>query len=99
MPVADLQETPMLRQRLITGPILIGALLALVWLDDRCTFRSGGGVVFAALFAILVPLAAAEAARLGRDCGVRTPTILTMATAFTMFIIGTGIRMVGDPAS
>ncbi len=98
MPVADLQETPMLRQRLITGPILIGALLALVWLDDRCTFRSGGGVVFAALFAILVPLAAAEAARLGRDCGVRTPTILTMAAAFTMFIIGTSALLISDPS-
>jgi phosphatidate cytidylyltransferase len=86
----------MLRQRLITGPILIGSLLALVWLDDRCTFRDGGGVVFAGLFAILVPLAAAEAARLGRDCGVRTPTALTMIVALVMYLTGAASLLVSD---
>jgi phosphatidate cytidylyltransferase len=95
--VADLQEPLMLRQRLITGSILIGSILGLVWLDDQCTIRDGGGVVFAALFAILIPLAAAEAARLGRDCGIRTPTGLTVIVALTMFLAGVTSLLVSDP--
>jgi phosphatidate cytidylyltransferase len=95
--VADLQEPLMLRQRLITGSILIGSFLGLVWLDDQCTIRDGGGVVFAALFAILIPLAAAEAARLGRDCGIRTPTGLTVIVALTMFLAGVTSLLVSDP--
>ena len=87
----------MLRQRLITGPILIGSLFALVWLDDRCTFQDGGGVIFAALFMILIPLAAAEAARLSRDCGVRAPTPLTIIVALTMFLTGVASLLVSDP--
>ena len=87
----------MLRQRLITGSILIGSFLGLVWLDDQCTIRDGGGVVFAALFAILIPLAAAEAARLGRDCGIRTPTGLTVIVALTMFLAGVTSLLVSDP--
>ena len=87
----------MLRQRLITGSILIGSILGLVWLDDQCTIRDGGGVVFAALFAILIPLAAAEAARLGRDCGIRTPTGLTVIVALTMFLAGVASLLVSDP--
>jgi phosphatidate cytidylyltransferase len=87
----------MLRQRLITGSILIGSILGLVWLDDQCTIRDGGGVVFAALFAILIPLAAAEAARLGRDCGIRTPTGLTVIVALTMFLAGVTSLLVSDP--
>ena len=98
MPVADLQETPMLRQRLITGPILIGALLALVWLDDRCTFRSGGGVVFAALFAILIPTAAKQAAARDRGRRTRCPDSLTIGAALTMYITGLAASRITDPA-
>jgi phosphatidate cytidylyltransferase len=52
--------------------------------------------VFAGLFAILVPLAAAEAARLGRDCGVRTPTALTMIVALVMYLTGAASLLVSD---
>ena len=47
----------MLRQRLITGPILIGVLILLVWLDAEGIAGAGSGTVFAVAFAMLIPIA------------------------------------------
>ena len=86
----------MLRLRLITGPLLILALLALMWGDERFDtwLRSHASGAFAgwsdpprALLLLtaaalgIVPLAAAEAARLLRDSGLPVPTPLAIGSS------------------
>ena len=65
----------MLAQRLITGPLLIAALLGLVWMDGWVASQGNpGGLVFLAIFAfLLIPLAAGEAASLLQQSGLRAP--------------------------
>ena len=88
----------MLRQRLITGPILIGLLILLVWLDARGVAGTGSGTVFAVAFAMLIPLAAAEAAALVRACGTRCPTSLATVAALAMYFAGFAASKIADPA-
>ena len=85
----------MLRTRLITGTLLVAALVALLWADgaagravdaDGALARVLGGtdgvviVPFALL--LLVPLLGVELARLLRGAGIDAPTWLTVAAAF-----------------
>lgn len=85
----------MLRTRLITGTLLVAALVALLWADgaagravdaDGALARVLGGtdgvviVPFALL--LLVPLLGVELARLLRSAGIDAPTWLTVAAAF-----------------
>jgi phosphatidate cytidylyltransferase len=84
-----------LRTRLITGTLLVAALVALLWADgaagravdaDGALARVLGGtdgvviVPFALL--LLVPLLGVELARLLRSAGIDAPTWLTVAAAF-----------------
>jgi phosphatidate cytidylyltransferase len=84
-----------LRTRLITGTLLVAALVALLWADgaagravdaDGALARVLGGtdgvviVPFALL--LLVPLLGVELARLLRGAGIDAPTWLTVAAAF-----------------
>jgi phosphatidate cytidylyltransferase len=84
-----------LRTRLITGTLLVAALVALLWADgaagravdaDGALARVLGGtdgvviVPFALL--LLVPLLGGELARLLRGAGIDAPTWLTVAAAF-----------------
>ncbi len=86
----------MLRTRLITGTLLVAALVALLWADGaagRAVDADGGfarvlggtdGVVivpFALL--LLVPLLGVELARLLRGAGIDAPTWLTVLAATT----------------
>ena len=84
----------MLRLRLITGPILILALLALLWADGRASvicrdepwarslLGTADGILLTA-FAVLVlaPLVAVELAAMLRGAGIRAPAALTVAAA------------------
>lgn len=85
----------MLRLRLITGPLLIVALLALLWADglaaDRARASGGGGllgspdgmVLTAFVVLVLAPVLATELARMLRGAGIAAPTWLTVAAAVT----------------
>ena len=70
----------MLRRRLVTGPLLIAALVGVVALDEWLQRTVGpSGIVFTVLGAgILVPLAGIEAARLLRGAGVRVDSTATL---------------------
>lgn len=87
----------MLRQRLITGPILIGVLILLVWLDAEGIAGAGSGTVFAVAFAMLIPIAAAEAATLVRACGTRCPDGLAILAALAMYFAGLAASRITDP--
>lgn len=85
----------MLRDRLITGALLIAGLLGLLWLDawatglimehgDRAPAWAGGGtglVLVLAVVLVLAPIAAVELARLLRAAGVAAPSWLTVLAA------------------
>lgn len=88
----------MLRQRLITGPILIGVLILLVWLDAEGIGGTRSGTVFAVAFAMLVPIAAKEAATLVRACGTRCPDTLAIISALVMYLAGLTASRITDPA-
>ncbi|MAB72227.1 MAG: hypothetical protein CMJ54_06935 [Planctomycetaceae bacterium] len=87
----------MLRQRLITGPILIGVLILLVWLDAAGIAGARSGTVFAVAFAMLIPLAAREAATLVRECGTRCPDSLAIFAALAMYFAGFAASRITDP--
>jgi phosphatidate cytidylyltransferase len=88
----------MLRQRLITGPILIGVLILLVWLDAAGIGGIRSGTVFAVAFAMLIPIAAKEAAALVRGCGTRCPDGLAIVAALAMYFAGLAASRITDPA-
>ena len=84
----------MLRLRLITGPVLILALLALLWGDGRMSaslqdnelvrsaMGTADGVVLAALAVlVLAPLLARELAAMLRSAGIAAPTGFTVLAA------------------
>ena len=84
----------MLRTRLITGTLLVAALVALLWADgaaggaadaDGALSRALGGtdgvVIVPFAFLLLVPLLGIELARLLRGAGVDAPTWLTVLAA------------------
>ena len=72
----------MLKLRLITGPILIIVLLALVWLDEMLPGWTGGaaprGIVVFGLALLAGGIAAGEMATMLRASGIRTPGALTV---------------------
>ncbi|MFM9169850.1 MAG: phosphatidate cytidylyltransferase, partial [Phycisphaerales bacterium] len=84
----------MLRTRLITGTLLVAALVALLWADgaagravdaDGALSRALGGtdgvVIVPFALCLLVPLLGIELARLLRGAGVDAPTWLTVLAA------------------
>ena len=84
----------MLRTRLITGTLLVVALVALLWADgavgqavdaDGVLARALGGtdgvVIVPFALCLLVPLLGIELARLLRGAGVDAPTWLTVLAA------------------
>ncbi len=85
----------MLRQRLLTGSILIAALVLLLWGDERLSaalaqradslpwWTGGGDGLLLAAVAVLVlaPLLGRELARMLRACGIAAPTWLTVVAA------------------
>lgn len=81
----------MLRRRLITGPILILVLVGLGWLDGVVASRTGRpGVVMAALAAaVLIPIAAWEAASMFRAAGSRVsgPVAIVSAELVYLFLL------------
>ncbi|MAD19256.1 MAG: hypothetical protein CMJ52_03430 [Planctomycetaceae bacterium] len=87
----------MLRQRLITGPILIALLVLLVEVDARGIMGSAPGMVFAVVFAMLVPIAAGEAASLVRACGTRCPSGLAIAASLAMYLASLVASKFTDP--
>ncbi len=93
------KRTPMLSQRLITGPILIASLLGLVWLDTVVAGTSlGGGVVLCTLFAgVLIPLAAWEAAQLTMAWGVSISPLPTIALSLWMLGVTVASGIITDP--
>jgi len=85
----------MLRLRLITGPLLIVGLVALMWLDGQVdavlpdVALVPRGLITMALAALLiVPLAAFEFAALLRGAGVRAPTALAVLAAEVGLVAG-----------
>lgn len=78
----------MLRRRLITGPILILLLVLLGWLDGRLAATTGQpGLVMAALAAaILVPLAAWEAASMVRATTERLCVPVAIVSAVILYL-------------
>ena len=80
----------MLRRRLVTGPLLIAALVGVVALDEWLQRTTGvSGIVFTALGAgVLVPLAGLEAARLLRGAGVRADSGATILCAEAVLLAG-----------
>ncbi len=78
----------MLSRRLITGPLLILALVGLAMLDGVVAERLGeAGIVFALAAALfLVPLASIEAASLLRGAGSRVSTPAIIIGAEAMFL-------------
>lgn len=78
----------MLSRRLVTGPLLIVALVGLAILDGVVAERFGeAGLAFAAAAAVLlVPAAAIEAARLLRAAGARVSTTATVIGAEAMLL-------------
>lgn len=76
----------MLKQRLVTGPILIAALLGLVWLDERTT---GGttdvpaGAILFAVAAVAAAIAALELDAVFAANGLRTRRALTAVAALS----------------
>ena len=79
----------MLRRRLITGPILILVLLGLGWLDGVVASNTGRpGVVLAALAAaVLIPLAAWEAASMFRATGTRISIPVAVVSAELVYLL------------
>ena len=80
----------MLRRRLVTGPLLIAALVGVVALDEWLQRTTGlSGIVFTVLGAgILVPLAGIEAARLLRGAGVRADSTATLLCSEAVLLAG-----------
>lgn len=78
----------MLSRRLITGPLLILALVGLAMLDGIAAERFGeSGLAFAVAAAlVLVPVAAIEAAALLRAAGARASTPAIVIGAEAMFL-------------
>lgn len=98
----------MLSRRLITGPVLILALLGLAVLDGMVAERLGeSGIVFAVAAAfVLVPLASIEAASLLRNAGARVSTSAIIIGAEAMFLaplsatfLPAGVDRAPDPAT
>ncbi|MDY7110422.1 MAG: phosphatidate cytidylyltransferase [Planctomycetota bacterium] len=92
----------MLKHRLITGPILVAALLLIVWLDDRLdAVRLAGfwqelfmgkvhpprGLILFGLGLLVTPLAGLELSAIFRANGIRTRAWLTSAAAMLGLVL------------
>ena len=79
----------MLRQRLILGPILIVAILALAWLEERFGAGPGGvkGMVMLPVGSIACGLGAWELARILREGRVQASSRVTITAAVAGFLI------------
>ena len=88
----------MLRRRLVTGPLLILALVGVVVLDEYLARTTGhAGIVFTALAALVViPLGGIEAARLLRETGVRAGTQATVLAAESVLIFTIAAAVIDD---
>jgi phosphatidate cytidylyltransferase len=100
-----------LRQRLITGPLLILALLALLWADGRASdmlreneairrfLGTSDGIVLGT-FALLVlaPLVAGELAAMLRSGGIRAPGALTVGAALLGLVAVRAAPAIESPA-
>lgn len=100
----------MLRYRLITGPILIVAILALVWLDAALTTSnasavgSGGGslprgAIIALLGLLITPLVAYETSRLLEQVGVASRAWLAMASAVAAYVVVASLPFLGSASA
>ncbi len=79
----------MLRYRLITGPILIVAILLVVWLDERIAAAGGSALRGVCVFAVgllIAPLMARETAEMLTRVGVATRAWLAMLTATGAYV-------------
>ena len=99
----------MLKYRLITGPLLIALILALVWVDDRLdqvaltgAWKSlflqkelppRGVLLFSFAFLVIAPLAGWELASITRAQGIATRTWLTILAAMCGLIVSYSIPM------
>ncbi|MHC5003204.1 MAG: phosphatidate cytidylyltransferase [Planctomycetota bacterium] len=101
----------MLKYRLITGPLLIAALLFLVWLDDRVETvelsdamsrmfagrdNPPGGLVIFILGLVVAPLAAKELSAIFRAQGIMTRTWLTAAAAMAGLVVSYSVPIGTD---
>lgn len=89
----------MLRYRLITGPILIVAILLVVWLDEWIAATTGGarrGVCVFAVGLLIAPLMARETAEMLTRVGVATRAWLAMLAATAAYV---GIALLPSVAS
>jgi phosphatidate cytidylyltransferase len=100
-----------LKYRLITGPLLIAALLFLVWLDDRVETvelsdamsrmfagrdNPPGGLVIFILGLVVAPLAAKELSAIFRAQGIMTRTWLTAAAAMAGLVVSYSVPIGTD---
>lgn len=90
----------MLRQRLVTGPLLIALVLGLVWLDERIV--EPRGVLLFAAAALLVLLMAIELAALAAASGIavrRATMVAAPLVAFAAVGLPASLRPVEDSAA
>ncbi|MBM4113369.1 MAG: hypothetical protein FJ253_08365 [Phycisphaerae bacterium] len=93
----------MLRWRLITGTLLIAALVALGAADEAIerTGRPPGGVIGAAIVLVVIPLMAIELTRLLRGAGLGASLPLSLVAAWGGLVATAGIPLLwqsGDAA-
>ena len=104
-------ETPVLKYRLITGPILIAVMLLIIWIDDRLdTLRLDGlwqdlfrgkehpprGLLLFAVALVIAPMAAIELCRIFEAQGIRTRRWLTGLAAALGVVLSYSIPMSTD---
>lgn len=89
----------MLRYRLITGPILIAAILTLVWLDEslsRGTLPRGS--IILALGLLIAPLIARETSVMLANVGIHTRAWVAMAAALIAYVATAALPFASSPS-
>jgi len=90
----------MLRARLITGALLIAALVALGWADEylHAAGAPAGAVIGALLALAIVPLLSMELAALLRGAGLVASSLLLMVSGWGGIVATAGIPGLMEPA-